>query len=109
MRLWRRADATQEPALRRRVGDLLTAVAKRLESSGTMLERMLSLSLASKGAKLGGGERRLAAIRADIDRAQTSMNAMTEAQKQLGTWPFAAPCRGWDPTREMDHFERFVQ
>ncbi len=109
MRLSQRAEATQEPALRRRAGDLLTAMAKRLESSGTMLERMLSLSLASKGAKLGGDELRLDAIRTDIDRSRASMNAMTEAQKQLGTWPFAAPWRELDPAREMEHFERFVR
>jgi hypothetical protein len=84
-------------------------MAKRLESSGTMLERMLSLSLASKGAKLGGDELRLDAIRTDIDRSRASMNAMTEAQKQLGTWPFAAPWREWDAAREMEHFERFVR
>jgi hypothetical protein len=109
MRLSQRAEATQDPALRRRAGDLLSAVAKRLESSGTMLERMLSLSLASKGAKLGGDERRLAAIREDIDRSRAAMNAMTEAQKQLGTWPFAASWREWDPSREMEHFERFAR
>jgi hypothetical protein len=109
MRLSQRAEATQEQALRRRAGDLLTAMAKRLESSGTMLERMLSVSLASKGAKLGGDERRIAAVRADMDRARASMSAMTDAQKQLGTWPFAGPWREWDPAREMEHFERFVQ
>jgi hypothetical protein len=109
MRLSQRAEATQEQALRRRAGDLLTAMAKRLESSGTMLERMLSVSLASKGAKLGGDERRIAAVRADMDRARASMSAMTDAQKQLGTWPFADPWREWDPAREMEHFERFVQ
>jgi hypothetical protein len=109
MRLSLRAEATGDPALRRRAGDLLTAVAKRLESSGTMLERMVSLSLASKGAKLGGDERLLAKARADFDRSRASMNSMTEGQKKLGTWPFAAPWREWDPAREMEHFERFVR
>lgn len=109
MRLSQRAEATREPALRSRAGDLLTAMAKRLESSGTMLERMLSVSLASKGAKLGGDKRRIAVVRADMDRARASMSAMTEGDRHLGTWPFAAPWREWDPAREMEHFERFVR
>lgn len=109
IRLWERAEATQEPALRRRAGALLTAAAKRLESSGTMLERMLSLVLADKGAKLGGDERRIAVVRAESNRARASMDAMREGQKRLGTWPFVGLWRDWDATREMEHFERFVQ
>jgi hypothetical protein len=109
MRLWQRAEATEEPALRRRAGDLLTAMAKRLGSSGTMLERMLGLALAEKGAKLSGDERRIAVVRTEVSRGRASMNAMRADQKRLGTWPFAGPWRDWDPTREMEHFQRFVQ
>jgi hypothetical protein len=67
------------------------------------------LDVAGWLASLGGDERRIAAVRAAMDRARASMSAMTDAQKQLGTWPFAGPWREWDPAREMEHFERFVQ
>ncbi len=109
IRLWKRADATQEPAVRSRASDLLAAAAKRLESSGTMLERMLALALADVGARLSGDERRIASVRAEVDRGRASMNAMREEQKHLGTWAFAGPWRDWDPTREMEHFERFAR
>lgn len=109
IRLWKRAEATQEPALRRRAGDLLAATARRLEPSGTMLERMLALALADVGAKLSGDERRIASVRAEVARGRASMNAMREEQKRLGTWPFAGPWRDWDPAREMEHFERFAR
>ena len=109
MRLWKRAEATQQPALRHRAGDLLTATAKRLEPSGAMLERMLSLALAEKGATLGGDERRIVVVHADVKRVRASLNAMREDQTRLGTWPFAGPWREWDAVREMEHFQRFVQ
>lgn len=74
-----------------------------------MLERMLALALADVGAKLSGDDRRISAVRAEVARGRASMNAMREEQKRLGTWPFAGSRRDWDPTREMEHFERFVQ
>jgi hypothetical protein len=92
MRLWKRAEASEEPAVRGRASDLLAATAKRLESSGTMLERMLALALADAGARLSGDERRIASVRAEVKCGRASMNAMREEQKRLGTWPFAAPC-----------------
>lgn len=107
MRLWKRAEATREPASRARAGVLLAATAKRLESSGTMLERMISGVLADTAARLSGDERRIASVRAELERARASMNALREEQKRLGTWPFAGPWREWDPSREMEHFERF--
>lgn len=109
MRLWKRAEATCEPAARARASVLLAATAKRLESSGTMLERMISGALADAGARLSGDERRIASVRAELERARASMNALREEQKRLGTWPFAGPWREWDPSREMEHFERFAR
>ena len=70
---------------------------------------MLALVLADVGARLSGNEGRIAAVRAEVDRDRASMNAMREEQKHLGTWPFAGPWREWDPTREMEHFQRFAQ
>jgi hypothetical protein len=109
MRLWKRAEATEEPAVRSRVSTLLAATAKRLESSGTMLERMLALALTDVAARLSGDERRIASVRARVDRGRASMNGMREEQKRLGTWPFAGPWRDWDPAREMEHFGRFAR
>jgi len=74
-----------------------------------MLDRMLALVLADVGARLSGNEGRIAAVRAEVDRDRASMNAMREEQKHLGTWPFAAAWREWDPNREMEHFQRFAQ
>jgi hypothetical protein len=107
-RLWQRADATQDPVLRKRAGALLTSAAKRLACAGTMLERMLGMSLAGRGAALMGNEVDRSAIRAIHERFQQTMKQMTDGQKKLGTWPFASPWREWDADLEMEHFSRFV-
>jgi hypothetical protein len=107
-RLWQRADATQDPVLRKRAGALLTSTAKRLACSGTMLERMLGMSLAARGAALTGNEAERSAIRAMHERFQHTMKQMTDGQKKLGIWPFASPWREWDADLEMEHFARFV-
>ncbi len=108
-RLRQRAEATRDVALRRRAGALLTRVAERLACSGTMLERMLGVSLAGKGAALSDDATRRERIRAEVTRIQASMRAMTEAQKQLGLWPFAGPWRNWDADREVEYFQGLVE
>ena len=107
-RLWQRADATTDASLRRRAGAILSRLAARLACSGTMLERMLGISLAGKGAALVGDEGRREAIRAGQSRLQAANRSMTEAQKQLGVWPFAGPWRDWDADREMEYFESLL-
>jgi hypothetical protein len=106
-RLWQCADATQDPALRKRAGEVLGRIARRLMCSGTLLERMLGLSLAGKGAALRGDEDARAAIRRYTVRAQSDLRAATDGQKALGTWPFSSPWRQWDSDTEVEHFDRF--
>jgi hypothetical protein len=109
MRLWQRADATKDPGARLRAGAVLIATAERLASSGILLERMLALALAQKGARLSGDESRIADADAEAQRQRAELQIMQDGPKRLGTWPFASPWRDWNPERELEHFRRFLK
>lgn len=106
-RLWQRAEATPDGPLRARAGNVLLTVAGRLACSGTLLERMLGVALAQKGAKLSASGALPDAFRADAMRFQEWYHAMTTRSKRAGTWPFAGAWRNWDPDRELEHFEAY--
>jgi hypothetical protein len=106
-RLWQRAESTKDADARRRAGLVMGAIASRFACSGTILERMLGAALARKGADLAGSSDQLAIHRAQ-DAIHAWRSAMTEAQRRLGTWPFAASLRNLDVTREVARYERLA-
>jgi hypothetical protein len=105
--LWKRAEATKDPALRRRAGLVMGVIASRFACSGTVLERMLSAALAGKAAALTGLLGR-EEIRIALEPLDAWRRSMSDAQKRLGTWPFSGPFREMDVTSEVPRFERLV-
>ncbi|GAO04379.1 hypothetical protein [Anaeromyxobacter sp. PSR-1] len=108
LRLRERAGATADPALRGRAGELLLAVGGRLGSSGASIDRMLGLVLADEGARLTGDERRRAAVREQGERVRREDDALREALRRLGTWPFAATLPR-EPDRELERLGRLLR
>jgi hypothetical protein len=106
-RLWKRAEATPDDAMRRRAGALLSAIAGRLACSGTLLERMLGVALAEKGAKLANNDAVPDSTRADAARFREWYRAATARSQKAGTWPFAEPWRDWEGDHEIEHFEAY--
>jgi hypothetical protein len=106
--LWKRADATTDPVLRRRASALLMAAGKRLEASGAFLERMLAMVLMTHGARLSGDEHLLAETRSRAQQVREALDAMRAAHARFGTWPFARWFRDLDPEQELERFQRFL-
>jgi hypothetical protein len=104
-----RALATTEPDLRRRTSMVLVKAAKRLEDSGTMLDRMCSLLLLNASAKLHEDEASATAVRAQVDRERRRLDGLREGVKHLGTWPFAGHFHEWDPDGEMARLQRLAR
>lgn len=85
------------------------AVGTRLGSSEMLLERMLAAALESKGATLLGDAGEIARARDRATRMRAWYQAMTAGTERLGTWPFGAPWRDWEPDHEVEHFSRFAE
>jgi hypothetical protein len=108
-RLSDRAVATTEPDLRLRASPVLAKAAKRLEGSGRLLDRMLSLILLDTSAKLRGDEESAAQVRTQIDHERRRGDGLREGAKRLGTWPFAERLRDWDPDGETARLLRLAE
>jgi hypothetical protein len=96
--LSRRAAATTDPALRDRAAAVLTAAGSRLETGATFLDRMIGLSLQTKGAELRGDVSAMAAVgkrRAHLSDLMSKGSAFWQYQ-----WPIASLWR--------DHFVRNI-
>jgi len=96
--LSRRAAATADPALRDRAVAVLTVAGTRLEAGATFLDRMIGLSLQTKGAELRGDASAIAAIgkkRAYLSDLMSKGRAFWQYQ-----WPIASLWR--------DHFLRNI-
>ena len=94
--LSRRAAATADSALRDRAAAVLTVAGSRLEEGATFLERMIGLSLETKGAELRGDSSAIAA--AGKRRAYLSDLMSNGRAFWLYQWPIASLWR--------DHFVR---
>jgi hypothetical protein len=96
--LSRRAAATADPALHDRAAAVLTVAGSRLETGATFLDRMIGLSLQTKGAELRGDGRAMAAVgkrRTYLSDLMSKGRAFWEYQ-----WPIATLWR--------DHFLRNI-
>jgi hypothetical protein len=106
-RLWQRTEATKDGSVRLRAARVMSKIASRFACSGTILERMLAVALAGKSADILESPERAEVLRAQ-EALRTWREAMTDAQKKLGTWPLAAALRDLDVTREVERYERLV-
>ena len=96
--LSRRAAATADPALRDRAAAVLTVAGTRLEAGATFLDRMIGLSLQTKGAELRGDASAMAAVR--MKRAYLSDLMSKGRAFWQYQWPIASLWR--------DHFLRNI-
>lgn len=106
-RLWQRTEATKDGSVRLRAARVMSKIASRFACSGTILERMLAAALAGKSAEILESLERAEVLRAQ-EALRTWREAMTDAQKKLGTWPLAAALCDLDVTREVERYERLV-
>jgi hypothetical protein len=94
--LSQRAAATSDPGLRSSAAAVLIAAGSRLEAGATFLERMIGLSLQTKGAELGGDRTAMEAVK---NRREHLKSLMATGN---AFWAHPLPI----PSLLKDHFDR---
>jgi hypothetical protein len=101
-------DGPEGAELKQRTSRVMMAIGRKLAASPTFVERLVGLSLAAKGAELGGDPQAAAQARQEWQTAFDRYHAGSAAMKKAGTWPFSAMCADWTPD-EVGYFGRFLE
>lgn len=104
--LWRRAEATSDPAIRTRVARVLQVAGDGFESSNVLLERNLAVTLQFSAALLSGDSDRISRARAKRESVRTWSEGLRVARARLGIWPLVSDWREWDAEDEVPYMER---
>jgi hypothetical protein len=93
--------------LKARTGRVMIAIGGRLASSRTYLERIVGVSLVTRGARLSGEPQAIEAAERTAREERDRYHRALEASRKAGTWPFSSDCRDWSPD-EVTFFERYL-
>lgn len=86
-----------DPELRRRAARAVERIGWRLADGTAWLERLMGLSLAQAGERLGEDDPRSATFWRRPEAQRDLYRAWSESTNRLGRWPFAAGWREWTP------------